>query len=360
MNASPPILSANPDRCTVTPATGREPKLLLGLYKQLWRVRHFEDSLARLNKQGKIFGGVFSGRGQEAIPVGTVTPLLPGDKICPIHRDIGAFLVKGMSSRSLMAQIMAKETGPSRGKDSWTHTGDLDLGIIGSTSMLSSSMPIALGAGLALKMQKKDGVVISYFGEGSTARGDFHEALNFAGIHRAPCVWICENNQYAYSTPTNLESPVPFFRKGEAYGMPSLAIDGNDVLAIYDATVEAISRARNGEGGTVIECITYRIEGHSEADPATYREEDEVELWRKRDPIVCFRKHLIENGIREEDLPQPPADVVEEIRDAIEFAAGSPYPRGEETTEDLYDESAGVTEWNLPEKYAGRIPWLES
>lgn len=333
-------------------------ELLAGLYYQLWRVRHFEESVARLNKQGKIIGGVYSGRGQEAIVVGTVYGLRRDDKIAPVHRDIGTFLVKGMSVRQMMAQIMAKEAAPSRGKDSWTHTGDLDIGILGSTSMLASSMPIAVGAALACRMQGKDSVVVCYFGEGSTARGDFHEALNFAGIHKAPCVWICENNQYAYSTPTHLESPVPFYKKGEAYGMPSFAIDGNDVLEVYEKTMEAVARARRGEGGTMIECVTYRIEGHSEADQAAYREKAEVEEWRKKDPILRLRNHLLENGSTEEDLPQPPAAIIEEVRDAIEYATNAPFPDGRQAVEDIFDESAGVTHWATPYPNYVRVPWL--
>jgi TPP-dependent pyruvate/acetoin dehydrogenase alpha subunit len=332
--------------------------LLAGLYRQLCRVRFFEESIARLNRQGKILGGVYSGRGQEAIVVGTCFGLRRDDLIAPVHRDIGAFLVKGMTARQMMTQIMARANAPSRGKDSWTHTGDLDVGVIGSTSMLASSMPIAVGAGLAARMQGRDSVVVSYFGEGSTARGDFHEALNFAGIHAAPCIWICENNHYAYSTPNDRESPVPFFEKGRAYGMPSFEIDGNDVLAVYHATMDAVARARRGDGGTVIECVTYRIEGHSEADQATYRTAEEVEEWRRKDPIARLKERLVAEGFSEDDLAYPPADVVEEIRDAIEFATASPLPDGREAVEDLYDESAGVTYWSTPYPNYIRVPWL--
>lgn len=336
----------------------RDRDLLLGLYHQLWRVRHFEESVARLNKQGKILGGVYSGRGQEAIVVGTAYPLRRDDKIAPVHRDIGAFLVKGMSARQMMAQIMAREAAPSRGKDSWTHTGDLEIGVIGSTSMLASSMPIAVGAALAGRMQGRDSVVVCYFGEGSTARGDFHEALNFASIHRAPCIWICENNQYAYSTPNALESAVPFHRKADAYGIPGVAVDGNDVLAVYDATLAAIERARAGEGGTLIECVTYRIEGHSEADQAAYRTPAEVEEWRARDPILRLRTWMLAAGFSEDDLPQPSPQIVEEVRDAIDWAMKLPMPEGRETVEDLYDESAGVTHWSNPYPNYTRVPWL--
>jgi len=339
-------------------ATRVDRDFLWSLYHQLWRVRHFEDTVARLNKQGKILGGVYSGRGQEAIVVGACIGLRRDDKIAPVHRDIGAFLVKGMSARDVMAQIMARETSPSRGKDSWTHTGDLEIGIIGSTSMLASSMPIALGAGLAMRMMGRDSVSVCFFGEGSTARGDFHEALNFAGIHRAPCVWICENNHYAYSTPNHLESPVPFYKKGEAYGMPSLSIDGNDVLEVHARVQEAVARARRGVGGTVIECVTYRIEGHSEADQAAYRSRAEVEEWLKRDPIRRLRERMLASGFTEEELPEPPPDVVAEVRDAVDYATSSPLPEGREAVEDLYDESAGVTHWARPYPNYVRVPWL--
>lgn len=349
-------LAATRTRAPAKPAHDIE--LLQNLYYQLCRVRYFEESVSRLNKQGKILGGVYSGRGQEAIVVGTAYPLRRDDKIAPVHRDIGAFLVKGMSARAMMAQIMAREVGPSRGKDSWTHTGDLDIGVIGSTSMLASSMPIAVGAGLAMRMQGKDSVVVCYFGEGSTARGDFHEALNFAGIHKAPCVWICENNQYAYSTPTHLESPVPFWKKGEAYGMPSFQVDGNDVIAVYDAATAAIARARAGEGGTMLECVTYRMEGHSEADQAAYRSSEEVEAWRAKDPIVRLRKILLEQGVDENTLSETPQAIVDEVQDAVQWASAQRLPDGRQAVEDLYDESAGMTEWATPYPNYVRVPWL--
>jgi TPP-dependent pyruvate/acetoin dehydrogenase alpha subunit len=207
-------------------------------------------------------------------------------------------------------------------------------------------------------MQGRDSVVVCYFGEGSTARGDFHEALNFAGIHKAPCIWICENNQYAYSTPTHLESPVPFYKRGEAYGMPGLQIDGNNALEVYETTMEAVARARRGEGGTLIECVTYRIEGHSEADQAAYRDSAEVEAWRAKDPILRLRNYMLENGFSEDDLPQPPPAILDEVRDAIEFATHSPYPEGRQAVEDIYDESAGVTHWATPYPNYVRVPWL--
>lgn len=359
MNAKTPARS---QRRAPSVADGRDARrdrdLLFGLYRQLWRVRHFEESIGRLNKQGKILGGVYSGRGQEAIVVGTIYGLRRDDKVAPVHRDMGAFLVKGMSARQMMSQIMARANAPSGGKDSWTHTGDLEIGVIGSTSMLASSMPIAAGVALAGRMLGRDSVAVCYFGEGSTARGDFHEALNFAGIHRIPCVWICENNQYAYSTPPALESAVPFYKKGEAYGMPSCAIDGNDVLEVYDTTMAAVERARRGEGGTFVECVTYRMDGHSEADQANYRDRAEVERWAEKDPIGRYRRYLLDHGFDEAELPEPPPDVVQEVRDAVEFAQNSPLPEGHEAAEDLFDESAGVTHWATPYPNYVRTPWL--
>ncbi|MFQ5808936.1 MAG: thiamine pyrophosphate-dependent dehydrogenase E1 component subunit alpha [Armatimonadota bacterium] len=311
---------------------------LLELYYQMHLTRHFEETTERLYRQGRIVGGVFTGRGQEAIPVGTCHPLRKTDFIAPVHRDLGAFLVKGMAPGVLMAQVMGKRDGPSRGKDSWTHCGDMELGIIASTSMLASSIPVACGVALAEQMREKDSVVVSYFGEGTTARGDFHEALNFAGIHDLPVLFVCENNQYAYSTPTEKEMPVvDVADRGPAYGMPGVAIDGNDVRMVVETTCEAIERARLGEGPTLIECKTYRYSGHSAHDQDGYRPPQEVEEWHGRDPIHRFHDDLVMQGVlTDDDDDEIMRRIESDVQEAVEFATKSPYPKGEEATDGVY------------------------
>jgi TPP-dependent pyruvate/acetoin dehydrogenase alpha subunit len=311
---------------------------LVELYYHLHLTRHFEETAERLYRQGKIVGGVFTGRGQEAIPVGTCHPLRTTDFIAPVHRDLGAFLVKGMSPGVLMAQLMGKRDGPSRGKDSWTHCGDVELGIIASTSMLGSSIPVACGVALAEQMRERDTVVVSYFGEGTTARGDFHEALNFAGIHHLPVLFVCENNAYAYSTPTEKQMPVlDVADRGPAYGMPGVAIDGNDVRSVVETTCEAIERARQGDGPTLIECKTYRYSGHSAHDQDGYRPPQEVDEWHGRDPIHRFHDDLImEGALTEDDAAEIMKRIEGDIHRAVEFATKSPYPKAEEATEGVY------------------------
>ena len=311
---------------------------LLDLYYSMHLTRHFEETIERLYRQGKVVGGVFTGRGQEAVPVGTCHPLRKTDFIAPVHRDLGAFLVKGMSPGALMAQVMGKRDGPSKGRDSWTHCGDVGIGIIASTSMLGSSIPVACGVALAEQMREKDTVVISYFGEGTTARGDFHEALNFAGIHKLPVIFVCENNQYAYSTPTDREMPVEDVAdRGPAYGMEGVSIDGNDVRLVVETTCEAIERARAGDGPTLLECKTYRHSGHSAHDTDGYRPPHEVDEWHGRDPIHRFHDDLVMEGVLTDDEADKVTQrVQDDVREAVEFATNSPYPKGEEAVEGVY------------------------
>jgi len=204
--------------------------------------------------------------------------------------------------------------------------------------MIGSSIPIACGVALAERMKGKDSVVVSYFGEGATARGDFHEGLNFAGIHGLPTIFVCENNLYAYSTPTSKEMPVENVAdRARCYGMPGYTIDGNDVLIVRQRTAEAVERARKGDGPTLIECRTYRYSGHSEHDEATYRPPQEVEEWHGKDPIHRFYDCLEEMGtLVEAEAKEILQRIENEVKDAVEFASKSPFPRGEETLEGIY------------------------
>ena len=231
--------------------------------------------------------GVYTGIGQEAIIVGTCFGLRREDYICPLHRDLGAFLMKGVSSRTMMAQMLAKTTGLSKGRDSALHSGVPELGIFGNTSMLGANLPVAAGLALSYKIEKVDHVVVAYFGEGASNVGDFHEALNIAGVMKLPVLFICENNQYAYSVPLEKSMAIDDVAdRAHGYGFDGVAINGNDVLAVYQATQGALARARTGEGPTLIECKTYRWHGHSEHDKAFYRTQEEVAMWRSRDPIT--------------------------------------------------------------------------
>jgi TPP-dependent pyruvate/acetoin dehydrogenase alpha subunit len=314
------------------------PEQLLEMFYWLKLMRAFDLRLSTLVKQGKVRSGVYTGIGQEAIIVGTCFGLRKDDFICPLHRDLGSFLMKGVEARVMMSQMLAKTTGLSKGRDSALHSGVTELGIFGNTSMLGANLPIAAGIAYTFKMEKTDNVVVAYFGEGASNTGDFHEALNFAGVQQLPIVFVCENNQYAYSVPLEKSMAIDDVAiRAESYGFDGVAINGNDVLAVYQASLGAIARARNGDGPTLIECKTYRWHGHSEHDKAFYRTDEELAMWKSRDPIPTFTTYLQSRHVldaqKEKDVD---ARIAATIDEAVEYAMNAPDPAPEEAVTDLY------------------------
>lgn len=301
--------------------------------------RELEHRIERkLYRQGKIVGGVYVGRGQEAIGVGSCILTRPDDVICPSHRDMGAFLIRGMTPGRVLAQYMGRRDGYTRGRDGNMHMGDLKLNIIAFVSMLADNVPVAAGIGLGFKMRREDRVVLCYFGDGATSRGDWHEGLNFASVHRLPVVYICNNNQYAYSTPLQYQMAVPNVAdRAPAYNIPGEVIDGNDVEAVYHATRRAIERARSGGGPSLLECKTFRMTGHSAHDDAGYVPAEKFEEWEKKDPIYRYQQSLIEqHTITLEETQQLHRQVVKEIDAAVHWAERSPYPEPEECLRGVY------------------------
>src|SRR5689334_19010051 len=311
---------------------------LLEMFQWLKLIRAFDERLSTLVKQGKVRSGVYTGIGQEAIVVGTCFALRQDDWICPLHRDLGTFLMKGITARAMMSQMFAKATGLSKGRDSALHSGDNELGIFGNTSMLGANLPVAAGLALTFKMEKRDNVVVAYFGEGASNVGDFHEAMNIAGVQRLPIVFVCENNQYAYSVPLEKTMAIDDVAvRAEGYGFDGVAINGNDVLAVYQATQGALARARTGGGPTLIECKTYRWHGHSEHDKAFYRTDEELAMWKSRDPIPTFTTYLrARHVLDDEKLKDTETRVKAAIDEALEFAMNAPDPDPAEATTDLY------------------------
>jgi len=311
---------------------------LLEMFYWLKLIRAFDMRLSTLVKQGKVRSGVYTGIGQEAIIVGTCYGLRKDDYICPLHRDLGSFLMKGVEARVMMSQMFAKTTGLSKGRDSALHSGVPELGIFGNTSMLGANLPVAAGLALTYKMEKKDNVVVAYFGEGASNVGDFHEALNFAGVQQLPVVFICENNQYAYSVPIEKSMAIDDVAdRAHGYGFDGVAINGNDVLAVYQATQGALARARDGEGPTLIECKTYRWHGHSEHDKAFYRTDEELAMWKSRDPIPTFTTYLQARHVLDEaKLKEVEQKVTATIDDAVEYAMNASDPDPSEAASDLY------------------------
>lgn len=313
-------------------------KDLLEMFFWLKLIRAFEEKVSRLYRQGKILGGVYSGIGQEAVIVGACYPLKQGDAVFPLHRDMGAFLIRGVEPKAIMAQLMGKSTGLSKGKDSYLHASSPAHGVYGSTSMLGASLPVAAGAALAFKLQGLDNVAVAFFGEGASNRGEFHEGLNMAGLWKLPVIYICENNRYAYSTPMESQMAIDDVAdRAASYGFPGVVVSGNDLNAVYRATVKAIERAKAGEGPTLIECKTYRYHGHSEHDKATYREDMELAEWKVKDPLIRFQSFLEELGLlTDEWIAQTDSKIAASIDEAVTFAEQSPYPEGSEALEDVF------------------------
>jgi len=307
-------------------------ELLLGLYRMMVKCRMCDEKARILFRQGKYAGNFYSGVGQEATEVGAAYSLREDDWVAPSHRDWTANIIKGALLKFCFAQLFAKATSPDRGRSSPAHMGYPQLNVITPASTIAGQINVGTGVAFGLKKLKRDSVVVSFFGDGATSIGGFHEALNFAGVHRLPMVYVCQNNLWAESVPLRLQTALKdLSERAKAYGFPGVSVDGNDVLAVYDVASKAIVRARAGEGPTFIECKTYRWYGHSEIDPAKYRTKDEVEAWKKKDPIPRFEKYLAERKVLTDELKKEiAAQTTAEIDEAVEFADQSPYPEPEE------------------------------
>ena len=309
------------------------------IFRYMVLTRELEDRIERkLYRQGKIVGGVYVGRGQEAIAVGSAIQTRAHDVVCPSHRDMGAFLIRGMTPARVLAQYMGRKDGYTRGRDGNMHMGDMSLNIIAFVSMLADNVPVAAGIGLAFRMRREDRVVLCYFGDGATSRGDWHEGLNLASVQKLPVVYFCNNNQYAYSTPLELQMAVENVAdRAVAYGMPGEIVDGNDVLAVYEATRRAIERARGGLGPTLVECKTFRMTGHSAHDDAGYVPKEKFAEWEKKDPIYRYQQTLIDGGVMSMDeIRDVHQAVVQEVDRAVEWASDNPYPAPEECLQGIY------------------------
>lgn len=301
--------------------------------------RAFDDRLDSLFKQGKLVGGLFSERGHEAISVGAALALGPDDVIAPLHRDIGAYFVRGMSKERLMSQYLGRETGPSRGRDVNMHgNGDLSLGIVGFVSHLPQALPVAVGVAHAFKLKHEPRVAMNFFGDGASSEGLVHEAMNWASVFQLPMIFIVENNQYAYSTPLERQMRIENVAdRAAGYGMPGIVIDGNDVLAVYETVKGAVERARGGGGPSLIECKTMRMRGHAVHDNMSYVPKELIVEWEQRDPILVFEARLREMG-QLDDAKQSAlmARVGRDLDEAQAFAENAPLPDPNKLTEGIY------------------------
>lgn len=303
---------------------------LLQIYYYMRLTRAMEDRTRTLFLQGRVVGGVYTAQGHEATTVGAAMMLRDGDCIVPQHRDLGMHLVKGGSPRAVMCQWLARGNSPTLGRDGQVHIGDMHHGIVPMISMLGESLPVACGVALTMKMRKRSGVVLASCGDGATSTGPFHEAMNFAAVQKLPLVLVIENNGYAYSTPNNLEFSVEQLSdRAKGYGIPGETVDGNDVRAVMEAVGKAVEHARSGKGPAIVECKTFRVRGHSEADQASYVPDALRKEWLAKDPIKRFEAYLSEQGmLTAEQKATIEAQVKATVDDAVRFAEQSPEPDG--------------------------------
>jgi pyruvate dehydrogenase E1 component alpha subunit len=311
---------------------------LVYMFRKMVEIRFFEERVFDLYAQNLVPGTIHLYAGEEAVAVGVCAALERDDYITSTHRGHGHCIAKGADLKRTMAEILGKKTGYCKGKGGSMHIADFSIGMLGATAVVGAGIPIAVGAGLSIKLRKTRQVVACFFGEGASNQGTFHEGINMASIWKLPVIFICENNLYAMGTRQsrvmNIENIAD---RATAYGIPGVVVDGNDVLAVYEATVKAVERARKGEGPTLIECKTYRHKGHSRVDPAKYRPKEEVEEWLAKDPIKRFKEKLLQEGaITEAEIQQIERELSAEIEEAVKFAMESPYPKPEEALEDVY------------------------
>jgi len=293
-----------------------------------------DDLFAR----GLVHGTMHLSVGQEASAVGSISALNHHDYILSTHRGHGHCIAKGVDLNLMMAEFLGKETGYCRGRGGSMHIADMEGRNLGANGVVGGGIPLAVGVGLALQMRRRDEIVMGFFGDGAANQGSFHEALNMAAIWSLPVVYVCENNQYGMSMSTTRAFKIEHIaQRAASYGMPGVTVDGNDVLAVHDAASEAVSRARVGDGPTLVECLTYRWKGHSKSDQELYRTKEEVKTWKNKDPIRRFRALLVDEGVinREEDaeIEEAAKRIIDE---ALEFAQASPEPALDTILEGVY------------------------
>ena len=328
------------------------------LYRYMLMMRVSEERALTLYRQGKVPGSFYDGRGQEAISVGSAFVLGPRDRMCILHRDLGAHFVRGVTPDRYLANFMGRAGGVTGGRDGNMHFGDHTLGCVGMVSMLPDMAPVATGLALAFKARREPRVAMTYFGEGSTANGQWHEAMNFAGVQRLPVVFILENNQFAYSTPNELEFAVDPVRRAESYGFPGVSVDGNDVEAVFEATRVAVEQARKGAGPTLIECHTMRMHGHGAHDDMSYVPPEVLTEWAGRDPIESYERRLVgEYGFAEEELDEIRESVRAEVEAGAKKALESPMPDPDTALDGVFaDAFEPMGDGHAPWSYWGNQP----
>jgi pyruvate dehydrogenase E1 component alpha subunit len=328
------------------PAPETDPEAILSrkFFYYMALMRDVEERIQeKLYRQGKVVGGVYIGRGQEAISVGVGMTTRPDDFLFPCHRDMALYFIRGIQPREVFAQYMGRVGGLTGGRDGNMHMGDINRRISAIISALAAWMPVAAGAGMAMKYLGTSDIVYAFFGDGSTSRGDWHEGVNLAAVQRAPVVFVCNNNQWAYSTPLEKQMACTNVAdRGPGYGIPSEIVDGNDVWAVYRAGQRAAEYARSGKGPYLIECKTFRMTGHSAHDPAHYVPAHLWTEWAAKDPIERLERLMIERGwSTREEIDAHRRQVRDEVEEAVSWAEASPYPDPATLLENVYESRPG-------------------
>ena len=307
------------------------------LFRYMVMMRYSEERALTLYRQGKVPGSFYDGRGQEAISVGAAFVLAPRDRTCILHRDLGAHFVRGVTPDRYLANYMGRSAGSPAARRATCTSATAELGSVGMVSMLPDMALVANGMALAFKLRGEPRVALTFFGEGSTANGQWHEAMNFAGIYRLPVVFILENNRFAYSTPNELEFAVDPVERAHTYGFPGVSVDGNDVEAVFAATREAAERARGGGGPTLIECQTMRMHGHGAHDDMSYVPKEMFEEWERRDPIDRYAERLVADyGFSAEEVDGIRSEVRAYVEECAAVALDSPMPDPQLATEGVF------------------------
>ncbi len=313
-------------------------ELCVRMLSKMYEIRIFEETVDDLFARGLVHGTMHLSIGQEASAVGSVFALRDEDYILSTHRGHGHCIAKGADINLMMAEFLGKETGYCRGRGGSMHIADIEGRNLGANGVVGGGIPLAVGVGLSLKMRQTDEIVMGFFGDGAANQGAFHEALNMAAIWTLPVVYVCENNQYGMSMSTNRAFKIErIAQRADGYGMVGVTVDGNDVLEVYEAAAKAVDRARSGGGPTLLECVTYRWKGHSKSDQERYRTKDEIEAWKRRDPIKLFRERLLTEGvITDQEAAGFEEQASRTIAEAVEFAKSSAEPDPDTILEGVY------------------------
>jgi TPP-dependent pyruvate/acetoin dehydrogenase alpha subunit len=319
----------------------------VGLLRAMLMMRGIEERAMTLYRQGKVPGSFYDGFGQEAVSAGATWAMGPRDRLCVLHRDLAAHVIRGVGAARILGQYMGRAGGITRGRDGNVHFGDRTVGCVGMVSMLPDMMLVATGLAMAFKLRGEQRVALTWFGDGSTSRGDFHEAMNWAGVQKLPVIFVLENNQYAYSTPLHAQFAVDPVERAAAYGFPGVKVDGNDPEAMFEATREARERALAGGGPTLLEAVTMRMHGHAAHDDMKYVPQAQIEEWRAKDPIDRQARRLEALGV---DVDAIRASVKEEIDAAVQEALAMPMPDPDAASEGVFAEEESLLE-------DGAAPW---